>query len=251
MNARPRVLVIAGTDSSGGAGLLRDVQVLSELGVEASCAITAVTAQSHHQVTSTCVLSTEIVRQQISAAFASGPVNAIKIGMLGSGAIVEVVAQLLPDRANVPIVLDPVLAASSGVQLLDEAGLLVLKQRLLSRCTLITPNLIEAATLLGGSAAVAEATMLRQAQDLLRFGPASVLLKGGHAEGSEALDILVAENAEPSLFRAERLNVSLRGTGCALSSAIAASLALGMPLVSACQQAKDYVLSKLRAATGL
>lgn len=251
MNARPRVLVIAGTDSSGGAGLLRDVQVISEFGVDASCAITAVTAQSHHRVASTCVLSADLVHEQIRAAFESGPVNAIKMGMLGNGAVVEVVAQLLPDRADVPIVLDPVLAASSGAQLLDEAGLLMLKQCLLSRCTLITPNLMEAAILLGESAAVTETAMSRQAHALLRFGPASVLLKGGHARGADAPDVLVVEDGSSTVLRAERLNVSLRGTGCALSSAIAASMALGMPLAAACQRAKDYVQAKLRTAAGL
>lgn len=251
MNARPRVLVIAGTDSSGGAGLLRDVQVLSEFGVDVSCAVTAVTAQSHQHVASTHVLSADLVCQQIDTAFESGPVNAIKIGMLGSGAVVDAVTQFLPDRTNVPIVLDPVLASSSGTQLLDEAGLLALKQRLFARCTLITPNLIEAAALLGEGTVTSDADMLGQARALLRFGAAAVLLKGGHAEGPEALDILMTADGSSTSFRTERVNVSLRGTGCALSSAIAASLALGMPLAAACRRAKDYVQNKLRAAAGL
>lgn len=248
MSVRPRVLVIAGSDSSGGAGLLRDVRVLCEFGVDASCAITAVTAQSDHHVASKCVLSAELVRRQVRTVLESGPVSAIKIGMLAGGAIVEAVSQVLPAREQVPIVLDPVLVSSSGTPLLDGDGLLALKEHLLSRCTLITPNLMEAATLLGKDIAATPAAMLKQAQKLLRFGCASVLLKGGHAEGAEAVDILVTRAASPAVLRAERLNVSLRGTGCMLSSAIAASLACGMPLASACQRAKDYVQGKLAAA---
>src|SRR4029453_4231568 len=114
MNARRKVLVIAGSDSSGGAGLLRDVQVLSELGVDAACAITAVTAQSHHRVEVTFALDPSLVRKQIRAAFDSGAVHAIKIGMLCNSSIVAAVAAALPSRNEIPIVLDPVLFSSSG-----------------------------------------------------------------------------------------------------------------------------------------
>jgi hydroxymethylpyrimidine/phosphomethylpyrimidine kinase len=248
--SRPRVLVIAGSDSSGGAGLLRDVQVLSEFGVDTSCAITSVTAQTDHRVASKCVLSAELVREQVRTALECGPIHAIKIGMLASGVIVAAVSEVLPASEHVPIVLDPVLVSSSGTSLLDAAGVIALKEQLFSRCTLITPNLMEAATLLGKDIAGTTAAMLKQAEELLlRFGPAAVLLKGGHANDPEALDILLRRSAAPVLLRAERLNVSLRGTGCALSSAIAASLASGMPLHSACRRAKDYMHYKLAAAS--
>jgi hydroxymethylpyrimidine/phosphomethylpyrimidine kinase len=244
---RPKVLVIAGSDSSGGAGLLRDVQVLAEFGVDAACAITAVTAQSHRHVESACILSPDLVRQQICTALQSGPVDAIKIGMLGNRAIVEAVLQVLPERERMAIVVDPVLFSSSGARLLDSEGLQALHDRLLPRCTLVTPNLMEAAAMLGQHVAMTEAARLKQAEALLLLGPTGVLLKGGHAMDGDALDVLATASAAPLWLRAERLDANLRGTGCALSSAIAALLALGVPMAYACQRAKEYVFNKLMA----
>jgi len=149
MNRRPVVLVIAGSDSSGGAGLIRDVQVLSDLGVDSLCAITAVTAQSDSQVRAVHLMPAELVRAQISAALATRPVDAIKIGMLGNRAIVEAVAQCLPARTAIPIVLDPVLVSSSGGVLLDARGRTALLEKLLPQSTLVTPNVPEIAALLG------------------------------------------------------------------------------------------------------
>lgn len=246
MSSRPSVLIIAGTDSSGGAGVLRDAQVLTQFGVDARCAVTAITAQTHTQVVAVHYQSPQLVRQQIESALETGEIGAIKIGMMGTHAIVQAVAESLPARARVPIVLDPVLRSSSGKELLEETGLRALQELLMPRVTLITPNLPEAAELLEEEVAIGEAAMLDQAHRLLRFGAQAVLLKGGHGTGSESVDVLVAQSNPPVCMRATRTNATLRGTGCALSSAIAAGLALKLPLPAACERAKAYVWAKLQ-----
>lgn len=240
------VLIIAGTDSSGGAGLVRDVQVITEFGVRSACAVTAVTAQTHSQIEATCLLAPDVVSRQLRAALRSGSVAAIKIGMLGSGAIVRAVLDELPDRAELPIIVDPVLASSSGSALLDAEGVTLLRDHLLPRSTLITPNLIEAAALLGRrEVASTSAEQAIQAQELLRFGSEHVLLKGGHGSESEAVDVLVTRSEAPIYLQSKRVDASMRGTGCALSSAIAALLATGASMESACREAKAYVTNQL------
>lgn len=245
MKERPRVLVIAGTDSSGGAGLVRDVQIISDFGARAACAVTAVTAQTHSHVDTTCVLAAEVVQRQLRAALQSGPIQAIKIGMLGNGAIVRAVLEELPDRTQVPIIIDPVLASSSGAALLDPDGVTLLRDHLLPRTTLVTPNLIEAATLLGCEVATNSDEQAIQATELLRFGSEYVLLKGGHGSEGEAIDVLAAPSKAPVLLQSKRLNATMRGTGCALSSAIAALLAAGASMELACRQAKAHVYKEL------
>lgn len=247
MSHAPHILVIAGTDSSGGAGLVRDVQVITELGARASCVVTAVTAQTNSRVEASYVLSPELVRQQLQAALQAGRIDAIKIGMLGNGAIVRAMLDELPDRRQIPIVVDPVLCSSSGAALLDPEGVHLLRDRLLPRCTLMTPNLIEAGELLGQQIVRSGTEQVAQAQALLRFGSEGVLLKGGHGVGGESVDVLVTHAGSPSLLGAKRLDVTMRGTGCALSSAIAALMAAGETLESACQKAKAYVHAKLLA----
>lgn len=245
MSQQPRVLIVAGTDSSGGAGLVRDVQVISHFGVRAACAITAVTAQTHSHVDATCLLSPDHVRQQLRSALRSGPLGAVKIGMLGSGAIVRAVLEELPDRTRVPIVLDPVLSSSSGTALLDSDGVTLLRDRLLARSTLVTPNLLEAATLLGCEVATTPVEQSNQAEQLLRFGSEAVLLKGGHGSQSEAIDVLATRSGSPIALTAKRVGTSMRGTGCGLGSAIAALLAAGTFVESACREAKAYIHEEL------
>ncbi|TLY56937.1 MAG: hydroxymethylpyrimidine/phosphomethylpyrimidine kinase, partial [Gammaproteobacteria bacterium] len=143
------VLVIAGTDSSGGAGLARDLHTLAAFRTQAMCAVTAVTVQSDSRVIAVHPLAPDTVRAQIESALATGRVWAIKIGMLGTGAIARAVAACLPPREQIPMVLDPVLASSSGAALLDAGGREVLRERLVARATLVTPNIPEAAALLG------------------------------------------------------------------------------------------------------
>jgi len=224
------------------------VQVLTQFEVDARCVITAVTAQTDSHVAAVHHLSPQLVRQQIQAALETGGVGAIKIGMLGTRAIVEAVIEALPPRERIPIVLDPVFASSSGGSLLEAAALPIVRELLIPRVTLITPNVMEAAVLLQGEAATNEATMIERAQQILHSGPQAVLLKGGHATGEEAVDVLVAVTGAPRSFHAPRINASLRGTGCALSSAIAASLALGVPLIEACDRAKRFVFRQLQFA---
>lgn len=235
------VLVIAGTDPGGGAGLLRDVQTLNALGVTARCAVTAVTAQTDAAVWDVRVMSAELVRAQIAAAFAAGPVAAIKIGMLATADTVVSVAQALHARPDVPLVLDPVLASSSGAVLLDEHGQQALREHLLPRSLLLTPNIPEAAALLGEAPAGSESEALAQGLRLLALGPQAVLLKGGHASGADAVDLLLARGEPVRRLGAARLAAGMRGSGCALACAIAAHLARGLDLQAACRAAKTYV----------
>jgi hydroxymethylpyrimidine/phosphomethylpyrimidine kinase len=245
---RPAVLVIAATDSSGGAGLTRDVRALTDFSVDALCAVTAVTAQSDSQVTTVHHVPPAIVRAQIAAAFATRRVGAIKIGMLGTRATVEAVLESLPPREAVPIVLDPVLVASSGGILLDAGGRAVMLEKLFPRVTLVTPNVPEAAALLDEAPVTDEPALIRQAQRLRAFGPQAVLLKGGHGEGDEAVDLLLCGARVVQRIVSARIQARSRGTGCALAAAIAAALASGTSLVEACQQAKQYVVGLLKRA---
>jgi hydroxymethylpyrimidine/phosphomethylpyrimidine kinase len=235
------VLLIGGVDSSGGAGLTRDVCTLTRLGADALCAVTAVTAQSDAQVSAVHLVPPEMVRAQIDSAFATRCVAAIKIGMLGTEATVVAVAASLAARAAVPLVLDPVLAASSGGELLDADGRAALREVLLPRATLLTPNIPETAALLGLQSARTEEELLRQGQALRELGARAVLLKGGHASGALATDLLLAEGEPLRRFEAPRSARQRRGTGCVLSAAIAAGLGAGLDVAQACARAKHHV----------
>lgn len=241
------VLVIAGTDSSGGAGLTRDVATLTAFGVGALCAVTAVTAQSDQEVTALELQPPELLRAQIGAALATGRAAAVKIGMLGSAALVDAVAASLAARGAPPVVLDPVLAATSGRALLDAAGRAALRRVLLPRATLLTPNIPEAAALLDVAPAGSAAEIIAQGRALCALGPAAVLMKGGHAGGAAAIDRLVCGDGGVREFTAARAAGTRRGTGCVLASGIAAGLALGLELAPACERAKQYVTTLLLA----
>jgi hydroxymethylpyrimidine/phosphomethylpyrimidine kinase len=239
MRDKPAVLVIAGTDSSGGAGLVRDVIVLTHHGVDAMCVVTAVTAQSNTRTDAVYQLPHDLIRQQIAAAFATRPMAAIKIGMLGNRSTVAAVADSLP-ASSPPLVLDPVLIASSGGTLLDDAGRQSMQKDLFPRASLITPNIPEAAALLDVHPARNVDQMIDQARLLLAMGPHAVLLKGGHMDGDQAIDVLVWPAGELRLT-APRVSGTRRGTGCTLAAAIAASLASGKDLADACLAAKKYL----------
>lgn len=243
------VLVIAGSDSSGGAGLARDLQTLAYFGTEALCALTAVTAQSDTELRRVYPLPPDLVCAQINAALDTRRIGAVKIGMLSTRAIVLAVAACLPPRSAVPLVLDPVLAASSGGALLDADGREALRQTLLPRATLVTPNIPESALLLGTVPATTEAEMLEQARALLALGPAAVLIKGGHGAGTQAVDVLLTEGHTPRRFTSPRRRHPVRGSGCALASGIAAALADGLGVEAACRRAKRHV-SELFARAG-
>jgi hydroxymethylpyrimidine/phosphomethylpyrimidine kinase len=235
-----RVLVIAGSDSSGGAGIVRDVRTLTQLGAAARCVVTAVTAQTDQALSAMEVLPAALVRAQLEAALAAGHLGAVKIGMLGSAANVACVCDRLQD-VTIPVVLDPVLSSSSGGVLLAADALAVLRTRLLPLASLLTPNIPEAATLLGVTAARDARDLEAQARALLTLGARAVLLKGGHEQGPESADLLLTNKTCAEWLRAPRVAGTRRGSGCALASAIAAGIAAGMELRIACLQAKQYI----------
>jgi hydroxymethylpyrimidine/phosphomethylpyrimidine kinase len=281
-------LVIAATDSSGGAGLTRDVRVLTDFAVDALCVVTAVTAQSDKEVSAVHHVPPEIIRAQIAAAFATRQIAAIKIGMLGTQATVEAVVAALSVIGSsalgsllgssvaqrIPIIVDPVLVSTSGGILLDAGGRAAMTNALFPLATLVTPNVPEAAALVGEPVAADEAALIQQGEKLLGFGAQAILLKGGHPyasgrysgrnDGEDAVDLLISGDAagsrpaagspargrlanELSIERihSKRIAGSSRGTGCALASGIAAGLASGKPLSVACHAAKRYVLGML------
>lgn len=225
LNARS-ILVIAGTDSSGGAGLSRDIAVATELGFAAKPVVTAVTAQSNDAVRRVELVDADLVKAQIKAAFADDAPAAVKIGMLGNAAVVEAVADALNGR-ELPIVLDPVLAASSGAQLLSDEGIAAMKERLLPLVALVTPNIPEA-----------EILEPQSLHDLCR----AVLLKGGHGGGNVLRDVLTHGQRE-LVFTAQKQAFTPRGTGCTLSTAIACGLADALALEAAVRRAHCYVQS--------
>jgi hydroxymethylpyrimidine/phosphomethylpyrimidine kinase len=250
MAALRRVLVIAASDSSGGAGLTRDVATISHFGVQTRCAVTAVTVQTDREVRAVHHIPPELVQAQIQAALAAGDIGAIKIGMLGRRTTVQAVIEALPPRTQLPIVLDPVLRSSSGGTLLDPEGQELLRAALMPRVSLLTPNIPEAAVLLGESCGADERALTDQARRLLRLGPQAVLLKGGHAGGERVSDILVASAGDAVQITGARVPVQGRGTGCSLASAIAVQLMRGQSLLAACTTAQRYVRATLEHADG-
>jgi len=247
-SSRPTVLVIAGSDSSGGAGITRDLRTLFDLDVNGVAVVTAVTAQTNTSVQGVHFVPANVIRDQLATALASNTVRAIKIGMLGTRAAVEAVASSLPLRNEIPIVLDPVLAASSGRSLLEDDARIALIERLFPRVTLITPNIPEAAALLGEPVSQDPTTLTTYGVRLLADGPRAVLVKGGHGDGDESIDQLITGADDVVTFRGPRLPGTLRGTGCALSSAIAAGIARELSMVNACRGARDYVAGLFDAA---
>lgn len=250
MVAPRRVLVVAATDSSGGAGLTRDLQALTDWRTEGCCAVTAVTVQTHRGLLSMQALSAASVVAQMRAAM-TDTVQAIKIGMLASADIVRALARELEPsaRAGLPIVLDPVLAATSGAVLLESEGVACLRRELLPRVSLLTPNLPEAAALLQQPLAQDEPGMLEQMRALQALGAGAVLLKGGHVPATpdgQVTDRLLTADGAVVYLRTLRARGERRGTGCSLASAIAAQLAAGIALETACRAAQGYVAAALQ-----
>jgi hydroxymethylpyrimidine/phosphomethylpyrimidine kinase len=244
-------LTVAGSDSSGGAGIQADLKTFSALGVYGASVITALTAQNTQGVEAVLVVPPDFVARQIRVVARDLEVRAVKIGMLATSEVIEAVAGALEALPGVPIVLDPVMVAASGDVLLDEDAVETLRSVLLPRATLITPNLPEAAKLLGGGEAKDECEMCAQAAALRHLGANAVLIKGGHADGANAVDVLVDEEGELRLEAPRIETGNTHGTGCTLSSAIAAELAKGAPLREAAVKAKAYVTAAIRAADDL
>jgi hydroxymethylpyrimidine/phosphomethylpyrimidine kinase len=243
-------LTIAGSDSGGGAGIQADLKSFSALGVYGASVITAVTAQNTKTVSAVHAIPTAMVEAQIKTVLDDLDVKAIKIGMLATAEIIAAVADALRGFKG-PIVLDPVMVAKSGQSLLDQSAVSALLQHLVPRATLLTPNVPEAAKLLNTTPATTLDEMLRQGEALCAKGALAVLMKGGHADGSTCVDILVTPQKH---WRFEALRLATHnthGTGCSLSSAITAELAKGKQLHDAVSRAHSWLHEAIKHADGL
>jgi hydroxymethylpyrimidine/phosphomethylpyrimidine kinase len=244
-------VTIAGSDSGGGAGIQADLKTFSALGVYGASVITALTAQNTRGVTAIHDVPADFIAAQIDAVFSDLDVAAVKIGMLSRVEAIAAVAAGLDRHRAKNVVLDPVMVATSGDRLLEPSAVAALREQLFPRAAVITPNLPEAAALLDAPLAVNEAEMRVQAERLLAAGARAVLIKGGHGAGAEAVDILI-EPTRMTRFATARIDTkNTHGTGCTLSSAIAAGLAKGLDLVTAVREAKAYVTRAIAAADKL
>lgn len=244
----PIALTIAGSDCSGGAGIQADLKTFAAHAVYGASVITALTAQNTLGVTGVLAVPQAFITSQFDAVTSDLDVKAMKTGMLGDAETVATVSGLVSHHPGVPLVVDPVMVSASGHVLLAPDAIDAVRTQLFRHAVVVTPNLAEAAALTGGSVAQSEAEMVRQAEALLRFGPHAVLIKGGHGEGPEAVDVL-HDGATPQFLRAERIATKhTHGTGCTLSAAIAANLARGLPLLEAVVAAKTYVWQALVSA---
>jgi len=242
-----RVLVVAGSDSGGGAGIQADIKACMALGAYASTAITALTAQDTRGVHGVMPVTPDFVRQQMLVVLDDIGADAVKTGMLGSAAVIDAVAGVLAAR-RLPLVLDPVMVAKGGARLLDPAALDALR-RLIPLAKLLTPNVPEAEALL--DRAIPDHTAaVEAAAALLALGAEAVLLKGGHLAGPLVRDILVTAEGTTLLEEARIETRHTHGTGCTLASAIAAGLSQGMVLVPAVRRARAYVQAAILAAPG-
>lgn len=246
----PVALTIAGSDSGGGAGIQADLKTFQAFGVFGTSAVTAVTAQNTLGVTAVHPIPVEVVRAQIDAVRTDLRPSALKTGMLATRELVSAVAEALDDLEGAPCVVDPVMVASSGHRLLDPDAEGAVATRLLPRAALVTPNLHEA-RLLTGLEVDTVADAHRAAERLLRAGAGAALVKGGHLEGGEAVDVLHHSGGE-RVWRRPRLDTRhTHGTGCTLSAAVAAGLALRLPLEDAVDRAVDFVRRAMEEAPGL
>ncbi|MDO5091114.1 MAG: bifunctional hydroxymethylpyrimidine kinase/phosphomethylpyrimidine kinase [Cardiobacteriaceae bacterium] len=246
----PIALTIAGSDSGGGAGIQADLKAFSALGVYGASVITAITAQNTREVTAVHMVPPEIIRAQLAAVFDDLPPQAVKIGMLGDVATIAAVAAFLEGHAQTPIVLDPVMVAKSGDKLLQDEAIAALRERLLPLATLITPNLPEAEVLTGLTIRNRD-DMPRAAEALLQGGVRAVLLKGGHLQDAHSNDFLTDGHTTQWLPAPRHPSRNTHGTGCTLSSAIAAGIARGLALTDAVQEAKSYIGAAIAAADRL
>jgi hydroxymethylpyrimidine/phosphomethylpyrimidine kinase len=243
-------LTIAGSDSSGGAGIEADLKTFAALGVYGACVITAVTAQNTRGVFGIHEVPADFIAAQMDAVFSDLDVGAVKIGMLANEAAIDAVAAALDRYRARNIVLDPVMVASSGASLLRPRAIVALR-KLIGQARVLTPNLGEAAVLLDLPQARDETVMQVQAQKLLALGAGAVLIKGGHLDGPESVDLLV-ENDSCLRLAAPRIETrNTHGTGCTLASAVAAGLAKGLALEPAVREAKAYVSAAIAAADRL
>ena len=249
----PIAVTIAGSDSSGGAGIQADLKTFAALRVYGASVITALTAQNTRGVQAIHDVPADFVAAQIDSVFSDLAVGAVKIGMLSQVATIEAVAAGLARHAgSIPIVLDPVMVATSGDRLISEAAVGALSRHLLPLADLVTPNLPETATLIAEPDATSENAAVAQGRRLLALGARAVLVKGGHGDGDESVDHLMGTDGTLRRFAAPRIRTrNTHGTGCTLSSAVAAGLARGLSMVEAVADAKRYVSAAIAAADGV
>lgn len=241
----PMALTVAGSDPSGGAGIQADLKTFTALGVYGASVITALTAQNTRGVTGIVKLETDFIRAQFDAVTSDLAISAMKTGMLADAATVTTVAALIEGWGKGPVVVDPVMVATSGDVLLEPDAIEAVRRRLLPLAAVITPNLPEAATLLGCPMASGEQDLIEQGRALLAFGCKSVLIKGGHGGSAEAVDYLVTANGTQRFAAARIATRNTHGTGCTLSAAIAAGLAKGDAVADAVGAAKEFVTNAL------
>ena len=242
-------LTIAGSDSSGGAGIQADLKTFAAHQVYGASVIVALTAQNTRGVSAIHAVPRDFVARQMDAVFEDLDVNAVKIGMLATAELIETVAAGLKRHGAKNVVLDPVMIAASGARLLESAAVEAIRTHLFPLATLITPNLPEAAALLGTSMAETDQAMDEQAEKLAALGAANVLVKGGHGTGDVSSDLLLLAGGTRQRFNAPRFATrNTHGTGCTLSSAIAANLAKGLALPEAVGHAKTYISAAIAAA---
>jgi hydroxymethylpyrimidine/phosphomethylpyrimidine kinase len=251
MSKMARVLIAAGSDSGGGAGIQADIKTVTALGGYAMTAITALTAQNTEGVFGVIDVPGAFVAQQMALALDDIGADAVKTGMLNKAEVIgDVAAVLAAKAAAIPLVVDPVMLAKGGHKLLDDKAVGALRGQLIPRATLLTPNIPEAALLTGVAVADPE-SMLAAGRALLALGPAAVLVKGGHLGGDELVDILVTPRGVHS-FTGKRIDTRhTHGTGCTLASAIAEGLGRGMALAAAVERARAYVRQAILTAPGL
>jgi hydroxymethylpyrimidine/phosphomethylpyrimidine kinase len=247
----PVALTIAGSDSSGGAGIQADLKTFAALGVYGASVITALTAQNTRGVTGIHQVPAEFVTAQMDAVFTDLDVRAVKIGMVAQLAAIDAIVAGLARWSPGHVVLDPVMVATSGDRLLAAEAVAALRTELIPRASLITPNLPEAAALLDEPVAVDEAGIESQGRRLLAMGCPAVLIKGGHGQGAESIDYLIRANGTLALAAPRIATRNTHGTGCSLSSAIAAFLARGEDMETAVRNAKAWVSAAIAAADRL
>lgn len=245
----PRVLVVAGSDSGGGAGVQADIKTIMALGGYAATALTALTAQNTLGVQGVLPVPADFVQQQMRSVLDDIGADAVKTGMLGTAAVVNAVAAVLRGR-GLPLVLDPVMVAKGGARLLDDDAVAALVGNLLPLAAVLTPNIPEAEGLLG-RAILDHAAALDAVQGLLALGIPAVLLKGGHLQGAAVLDILATRDGVEVIESPRIATRHTHGTGCTLASAISVGLAKGLPLRDAVRRAGTYVHAAILATPGL
>ncbi len=246
-----RVLIIAGSDSGGGAGIQADIKTVTALGGYAATAITALTAQNTEGVQGILPVAPDFVRQQIVSVLSDIGADSIKTGMLLDHGVIEAVADTIESSAlAVPLVVDPVMVATTGARLLDPRAIDALQRRLVARATLVTPNAPEAEALTG--IAITGIDDMRRAADvLLRLGAKAAMVKGGHVPGDTLRDLVVMQGGESFVIEAKRIATRhTHGTGCTLASAIATGLAQGLALRPAIERAHAFVQAAIRTAPG-